>query len=150
MSKRAEWERSRANEADDLQVGNVIAFARDGCQCGCNVGPRWSLRFDEEDGDADSLDHAKQLAEGKLRELHDALVEHFAPVLRWESHVATIGPWEIYARDRLWSVRIAASPGRYEFVSGSPRGYSGDAAQAERDAIAKLRALGVVFRTEGE
>lgn len=156
MSKR-EWVRSRVEgTANELRVGDLVAVAHDACSCGCGVGPEWLVRADVRAVETDTLDHAKELAEGKLREMHDALNEHFAPVLRWELNnrgggFASFGLWRLSVEDDgWWQVRVSQKTGDVVESVGFARGKVGDTPSARRAAEAALRALGVVFRTEGE
>lgn len=96
-------------------------------------------------------DAAKAAAEQALREMHDALVAHFAPVLQWECDlhsVATLGQWFLQADSEEWSV-MACPPGaeRAVVVSGSRCTTRENNRRAAENA---LRALGVTFRVEGE
>lgn len=151
MSKRAEWEATQGERPTHvLEVGPVSAW----------VCPNWNATkavyaFEVERGSATDVDHAKQLAEGKLREIRDALNEHFAPVLRWEEHATdstlSVGPWLARAKASGWFLYLHG----FELNRGA-----GDATEHadpraahmanRRAAEVALRALGVVFRTEGE
>lgn len=107
------------------------------------------------------LDAAKAAAEQALREMHDALAAHFAPVLRWERitdddgtrDVAMFGPLLLKAERFGWRV-VRASDGHivdFGIVGGAFDLPFDDGIKAARDRCAKsLRSLGVVFRTEGE
>jgi hypothetical protein len=83
-----------------------------------------------------------------LREIHIALREHFAPVLRWTrgddgDYTAVIEGWELSARDCNWSL-VHSSGARLL----SPRPNQADAATNRSAAAAALRAMGVIFRLE--
>lgn len=100
---------------------------------------------------ASSRDEAKTAAEQALREMHDALSAHFAPVLRWECDlhsVATLGQWFLQADSEEWSVMVCPPNGERAVVA------SGDQCTTRennrRAAEAALRELGVVFRVKGE
>lgn len=105
---------------------------------------------------APTLDEAKAAAEQALREMHDALVAHFAPVLRWTDarsgagSVASVGGWFLTASAGCWSLRNMTVLEERDLSWLSPVGYSGDEAQARRDVEAALRSIGVTFRTEGD
>lgn len=98
---------------------------------------------------ASGRDDAKSAAEQALREMHDALVEHFAPVLRWEDNRAELlGCWELSVGEQpdglwWWTTMLGGS-------FGEDGGDCANAADARRAAEAALRALGVPFRVEGE
>lgn len=97
----------------------------------------------------DSMDAAKSAAEQALREMHDALAAHFAPVLRWyrcgDQCDASVGGWMLLACSGSWVIkhelgaRVASDPS-----------CSLTSEQSCRAAEAALRELGVVFRVEGE
>ena len=100
---------------------------------------------------SDMLGHAEQRAALALREMHDALVEHFAPVLRWECDlhsVATLGQWFLQADSEEWSVMVCPPNAERSVVASGDRCTTRE--NNRRAAEAALRALGVVFRVEGE
>lgn len=110
---------------------------------------------------AEGRDAVKAAAEQALREMHDALVAHFAPVLRWTRVVDDDGERDEAIVDKLrlkaghygWSVRRASDDMVIEFgIVGGDFGLPlDDGIGAGRDRCAEsLRSLGVVFRTEGE
>lgn len=96
------------------------------------------------------MDAAKTAAEQALREMHDALAAHFAPVLRWSNDDASysearIGEWCIQAWDDAFRIRCGdAGPVK------SADCLAGGRVASKRAAEAALRALGVPFRVEGE
>lgn len=95
---------------------------------------------------------AKSAAEQALREMHDALAAHFAPVLRWSDSIpstATLGPWSLSANGCDWSVSIITATERV-FVAARRTERDVREFCSRRAAEAALRALGVPFRVEGE
>lgn len=137
-TKRAEWTRSPAGGTRHvLRVGGVCAVAHED-------KPAWIVMCDDCD-ECDTFDHAKEFAESKLREMHDALVEHFAPVLRWEREregtVARLGAWRLLVEDDGWWQLRADRV-------GFARAKADNVQSACRAAETALRALGVVFRVE--
>lgn len=105
-----------------------------------------------------SEDEAKAAAETKLREMHDALQEHFAPVLRW-TQVSNSGHEARFLVDpssplAKWVLSVAYN---YHYVSHDRRSVERDPHEGphtvkdhKRAAEDALRVLGVVFRVEGE
>ena len=112
------------------------------------------------DGGGHSLDEAIDFSDAKLREMHDDLREHFAPVLRWERTMheymrdARLGRWRLEATDGVWCVSLyeAGSDSRRVFLaSGIGAGPEANHLEEnQRAAEEALRALGVVFRVEGK
>ena len=103
------------------------------------------------------LGAAMLTAEQALREMRDALVAHFAPVLRWEQTpggwTARLGCWILFARQNRWTIRQEYHADWCRDVCESPSaadGYRADEEQARRDAERALRSLDVTFRTEGD
>lgn len=90
---------------------------------------------------------AKSAAEQALREMHNALSEHFAPVLRWDHRGmwsdARVGVWHLQASVNHWMVYA-----RKTTLVAS--GVAQSIEESRRAAEAALRALGVPFRVEGE
>lgn len=104
-----------------------------------------------------TLDEAKAAAEQALREMHDALAAHLAPVLRWElfrvkslrEHVATFNRYRLEAGETgWWELLFLSKSGAV--IECADHGRTADGPSARRAAEAALRSLGVVFRTEGE
>lgn len=161
IADRAEWEPEDNSDSDKhvLAVGPFDAIAFGHCRCGCNAGPGWSIEFDENvEGDfaARSLEDAQQRAESELRKAYEALAAHYAPVLRWRKNaggsVASLGPYELCATPRYWSLRYCERDDWCRVIRESPRGYAGktagDEAKSRRDAEEALRGMLVVFRVE--
>lgn len=98
------------------------------------------------------MDAAKTAAEQALREMHDALVEHFAPVLRWDIDMhstARIGRWMIEADAEEWTIYIDSPTATARMpVAGAMKRAGRE--NNRRAAEAALRSLGVAFRVEGE
>lgn len=98
---------------------------------------------------ASSRDDAKTVAEQALREMHDALSAHFAPVLRWSDNRAELlGCWELSVGEQpdglwWWTTMLGGD-------FGEDGGDCTTAANARRAAETSLRGFGVVFRVEGE
>ena len=145
-TKRAEWTRSPAGGTRHvLRVGGVCAVAHED-------KPAWIVMCDDCD-ECDTFDHAKELAESKLREMHDALVKHFAPVLRWTRsaeypslRIATLGQWRLVVEEHSkWWELFVGEPGNLTRVAWD-KASDPDAAQLAAETA--LRALGVVFRVE--
>lgn len=97
-----------------------------------------------------SMDAAKSAAEQALREMHDALVAHFAPVLRWTAgadgargELKELG-WELWAYEGGYTLRNKRTGIEGRWIAFA----SIDANR--RDAQDALRSLGVAFRVEGE
>lgn len=143
----AEWVGDERSQT--LMVGSVRAnaWAYGGCTVCTTIEPRG----------CGNMNAAKTAAEQALREMHDALTEHFAPVLRWEktpgAWVAEFGCWILNARPNHWEIHQKIEPFPCRDVASSPSmtsGYRADEEQARRHAEAVLRSFGVVFRTEGE
>lgn len=137
--------------AERAQVGLIEFFVADS-RSGAELYTDGSS-FDQSYGGTryPSVAEAKAAAEQALREMHDALVAHFAPVLQWECDlhsVATLGQWFLQADSEEWSV-MACPPGgeRAVVVSGSRCTTRENNRRAAENA---LRALGVTFRVEGE
>lgn len=98
-----------------------------------------------------SMDAAKAAAEQALREMHDALAAHFAPVLRWDIDMhssAFLGQWFLQADSEEWSVMVCPPNGDRAVVASG--GQCTTRENNRRAAEAALRALGVAFRVEGE
>ena len=100
------------------------------------------------------MDAAKAAAEQALREMHDALSAHLAPVLRWTASEydfdeAKLLAWVLEANDHMWCVRLTR-PVRFEVTVTSELGNGLGRTTNRRAAEAALRALGVVFRVESE
>lgn len=95
------------------------------------------------------MDAAKTAAEQALREMHDALSAHFAPVLRWSDNRAELlGCWELSVGEQpdglwWWTTMLGGD-------FGEDGGDCTTAANARRAAETSLRGFGVVFRVEGE
>jgi len=154
----SEWEKVEglSYECHRLRVGPIRA---DAIGAAPMWEPSWAIEYSKDDPAAfetESVDAAKAAAEQALREMHDALVAHFAPVLRWTAaiggagSVASVGGWMLTASAGCWSLRNMAMLEERDLSWLSPVGYSGDEAQARRDVEAALRSIGVVFRTEGD
>jgi hypothetical protein len=118
-----------------------------GCGVYATVEPR----------DCRSIDEAKAAAEQALREMHDALSAHFAPVLRWElfrvqshhEHVAVFNRYRLEAGEKgSWELLFLWKNGAV--IERADHGRAADGPSARRAAETALRAMGVVFRTEGE
>lgn len=153
--ERAEWEAIEDSNCDMhvLRIGGAAAYANGPCRCGCGEGPRWDAGEDE--GDADSLDQAKGIAEAKLLDIRDALNAHFAPVLRWEDihpslSTAHLDGWTIDVTNGGWYLFVRCEDGRRLVRHAVTIDEGLRRAERKRAAEAALRALGVVFRTEGE
>lgn len=138
-------------ECHRLRIGRVLAAA-------VGASPSWEPSYSiEHDTDPmtfeqESVDAAKAAAEQALREMHDALTEHFAPVLRWWSeYMGSVDGLEHWALeigqqsdDRWWWTTTLGD------AVADDGGDCATAPEARRAAEAALRSLGVVFRTEGE
>ncbi len=76
------------------------------------------------------------------------------PVLRWREMgngvAASLGPWELYARARFWSLRYCERDDWCITLRTAPSGYAGTEAEARAAAEAALRMTGIVFRVEHE
>ncbi len=112
----------------------------------CYVG---HVEADERTEACDERDAAEAAAEAKLRDMLTDLQQHFAPVLRWERRddtfaVARLGEWRLFAHPHAWSIDLDCTPVKENEPSGA------GLAENKRAAEAALRALGVVFRVEGE
>lgn len=99
------------------------------------------------------LGDAEKDAEQALREMHNALAEHFAPVLRWTfdergTAFAELGQWRLEAGRGGWFVSVETPRNGRQYVA-TGRGVI-DRSEARRAAEAALRALGVAFRVGGE
>lgn len=103
-----------------------------------------------------SFDAAKERAEKVTEETHRALADAFAPVLRWKPQAggggstASLGPWELFARARFWSLRYCERDDWCVTLRTAPRGYAGDEAESRAAAESALRAAHVLFRVERE
>lgn len=104
----------------------------------------------------ESEDATRELVEAKLREMYDALREHFEPlpVLRWvddagaypgETVAFGVNGWSLGAAYGNWWLEHKATGAQVL----SPRPNAADAATNRRAAEAALRSLGVAFRVEG-
>jgi hypothetical protein len=117
--------------------------------------PGWSVEYVGKNSrwfESASLDAAKTAAEQALREMHDALAAHFAPVLRWEDtddarpdSTASVCGWELHAAHGNWALQHESGATLY-----SPRPNQSSREANRRAAEDALRSLGVAFRTEGE
>jgi len=104
---------------------------------------------------SDMLGHAEQRAEQALREMHDALVEHLAPVLRWDDihpslSTARLGEWMIDVTNGGWYLFVLCEDGRRLVRHAVTIEQGLSHAERKRAAENALRALGVPFRMEGE
>lgn len=114
-----------------------------------DVFPKWL--------EHDSASEARETVDSLLRKAADALSREFAPVLRWVAkegreprYVAFLGRWRLEASDGGWWNAYLRTPNeRTEYRASWGSNYQGER-EAKRAAEAALRALGVVFRTEGE
>lgn len=102
-----------------------------------------------------SLNECKAAAEQALREMHDALSEHFAPVLRWADihpslSTARLGEWMIDVTNGGWYLFVLCEDGRKLIRHAVTIEEWLSHAERKRAAEASLRALGVMFRVEGE
>ena len=93
--------------------------------------------------------------ETALSEMHDALVEHFAPVLRWEDihpslSTARLGEWMIDVTNGGWYLFLLCEDGRRLVRHAVTIDEGLTHVERKRAAEAALRALGVPFRVEGE
>lgn len=138
----AEWVGDE--RAQTLTIGHVRAdvWMYGGCTVRSTVEPRGCK----------NLDAAKAAAEQALREMHDALATHFAPVLRWQDtddarpdSTASVCGWELHAAHGNWALQHESGATLY-----SPRPNQSSREANRRAAEAALRSLGVTFRTEGE
>ena len=154
----AEWVKVEglSYESHKLRIGRVLAVASGACP---SWEPSYSIEHDTDPMafEQESVDAAKTAAEQALREMHDALAAHFAPVLRWSKSpggwTATLDCWILTARQNCWTIRQEIAPDWCRDVVRSPTvidGYRADEAQARRYAEAALRSFGVAFRTENE
>lgn len=154
----AEWVKveDRPYECCKMRIGRIVVIAAGECPA---LGPGYSIEHHDDPKalEQESIDAAKAAAEQALREMHDALAMHFAPVLRWQESAggwtATLGCWILTARQNRWTIRQEIAPNWCRDVVASPSvdsGYRADEAQARRDAELVLRSFDVVFRTEGE
>lgn len=102
----------------------------------------------------DNDELARAEVERILREMHTALAERFAPVLRWRpcgnGSAASLGPWELFARARFWSLRYCERADWCITLRTAPRRYAGDEAESRADAESALRAAHVPFRVEAD
>lgn len=100
----------------------------------------------EGDGRTRSLDAAKTAAEQALREMHDALSAHFAPVLRWNDGRAELKElgWKLWAYSSGYTLQNTRTRIEGRCVQLLTEDENRSAAETA------LRAMGVVFRTEGE
>lgn len=131
-----------------------VAYTHVGC---IDVAVYADGGFDASCGSDDlpkGIEAAQAAAETKLREMHDALVQHFAPVLRWTADEARLlGCWVLSIGKRddglyWWSTMLGDAEGLGSFGMDGDDCESVD--EARRAAEAALRALGVVFRVEVE
>lgn len=101
---------------------------------------------------SDLLGDAEQQAEQRLREMHAALSEAFAPVLRWERDlhsIAKLGKWVLEADSSSWMVSVKTTPQTLVTVA-SAETERVDRVVNHRAAEEALRSLGVVFRVDGK
>lgn len=112
----------------------------------------WEHSYSEH-GNLPTFEENERASEQALRKLHDALNEHFAPVLRWvdtpRGCVAEIGSWRLSVEKRdikgkdWWGELKCAG---VTVFSCAPAAKD----TAQRTLVDALRITGVVFRTEGE
>ena len=139
------------NVADNQRVGPDATWTLRG---GATIPFPQTVRLPvcEECGERYLSKLAIDAVETALSEMHDALVEHFAPVLRWSKedngYTARVGEWWLSARPGEWTVTAYGSDGptRYEMCLRTDI----LTAEIKRRAEAALRSLGVAFRVEGE
>lgn len=148
----AEWVKVEglSYECHKLRIGRVIATATGECPA---FEPGYSIEHDDAPYalEQESIDAAKAAAEQALREMHDALSQHFAPMLRWSDCMGSVDGLEHWALeigqqpdDRWWWITSLGD------AAADDGGNCASADDARRAAEAALRSLGVVFRTEGE
>jgi hypothetical protein len=135
----AEW--IGDERAQTLTIGHVRAdvWMYGGCTVRSTVEPRGCK----------NLDAAKTAAEQALREMHDALSQHFASMLRWSRDAcptARVDNWSASTDGRVWMIWHPSVNGPVMIERGPCETIDG----GKRAAEAALRSLGVVFRTEGE
>lgn len=148
----AEWVKveDRSFECHKLRIGRVIATATGACPA---FEPGYSIEHDDDPKalEQESIDAAKTAAEQALREMHDALAAHFAPVLRWVADSepgwsrAEVSGWELEACNGNWAMAH-----RSGFSKLSPRPNRASEEDNRRAVERELRSLGVTFRAEGE
>ena len=143
----AEWVKveDRSLECHKLRIGRVIATATGECPA---FEPGYSIEHDDDPYalEQESIGAAKSAAEQALREMHDALAMHFAPVLRWNDGRAEIKElgWKLWAYSSgytLQNTRIRIEGRCVQLLTEDENRSAAETA---------LRAMGVVFRTEGE
>jgi hypothetical protein len=88
--------------------------------------------------------------EALRRSLAEAAMRPYLPLLRWVEvdgyDRAELGEWRLFVTAFRWDVVLAGT----EVRSGNSGAAVGDRKTHRRAAEAALRALGVVFRVEGE
>lgn len=146
----AEWVKVEglSYESHKLRIGRVIAIATGECSA---FESGYSIEHDDDPYalEQESIDAAKTAAEQALREMHDALSQHFAPVLRWSRDAcptARVGNWSASTDERVWMIWHPSVNGPVMIERGPCETIDG----GRRAAEAALRSLGVTFRTEGE
>lgn len=138
----AEWVGDERSQT--LTVGSVRANAwtYGGCTVCTTIEPRG----------CGNMNAAKAAAEQALREMHDALSKHFAPVLRWETdgdgYSARVGKWWLSVQPEEWTVTVEGSDGPTRYEMCLRKEVTDD--DRKRAAEAALRSFGVAFRTENE
>lgn len=99
----------------------------------------------------DTLEAAQREAECRVRAAYDALAEHCAPVLIWESgprarYTATYQGWILRAAEHGWALARINEDGVPIRLVGSTHGWSGTVEQAQQLAVDALRGCGVRVR----